>query len=93
MEIWKCSRSCAKCAWFGTSGLCRKPQCEAHGKRPKITKSLTCRWYSKKIAVAGSSKENAEVYHASDEWIGRFRAEWEITARETTRLLEETSEG
>lgn len=94
MEIWKCSRSCAKCVWFGTSGLCRKQQCEAHGKRPKETKALTCRWYSKKIASIGSSrKEKAEVYHVSDEWISRFRNEWETTAKETTRLLEETSEG
>ena len=43
--------------------------------------------------MISSRKEKAEVYHVSDEWISRFRNEWETTAKETTRLLEETSEG
>ena len=80
------------CAWFGTGGICQMQQCAEHGKMPKTTKALTCRWYSKRVVGMGSREETAIAYNASDEWISWFRSEWSATAKEAARLLEETAE-
>lgn len=92
VDIWKCSRSCTACVWFGKGGVCRKWECEEHNRKPQTTRALTCRWYSKRITGGSRQEEDAEEHSESEARADWFWDDWEATTKETMRLLREIAE-